>query len=297
MALTLTNPEMKLNVEQLVDLMRTRTRPGYHIFYQGDGASTTNEYMFGLPGHPVSGNAEIAVAMEIPLGFQTFEFKFDYSEGNNHIHYKFPRSPGSKEAFAIVQYNQKDNPIEVAASDAMIFPGVHVLRIRVSDDDQSVQFYTDSAQLFQDTVYNVENTDVVRIKNDNGRVFEAHYVADNDSDVFESEGGNDPNYAPGLTPGSFVSVSGSVAFSTTTSFMILERSKLDKTNKNPSVTEKYKIHYPADTQDLFYYVKFFKNYLIIDGGQGMQVIKHNFKAPQDYFPTDLYTKDVIVVLM
>ncbi|KAH6940959.1 hypothetical protein HPB50_011138 [Hyalomma asiaticum] len=208
---------MKLDIPQIVELTMTRNRTGYHIFHEADGESTTNGYIFGLPSHPAGGYAEIALAVEFAPGFKTnllsqfeikepafpairmavlasirctrrlsilFDLRYDYHLGGNHIRYTIPRSATDKTAIVTQQFNLKDKPVEVPVKDVKVRPGMHVVRIRIDDRSSNTQFYVDEDKLIDGGILNVENANLVSIKTEKGRVFEAHFVAETDGDVF-----------------------------------------------------------------------------------------------------------------
>ncbi|KAL1477859.1 hypothetical protein MTO96_035416 [Rhipicephalus appendiculatus] len=111
----------------------------------------------------------------------------------------------------MAHYNEKDYPLEATATDVTILPGVHVLRIRIFESTQGIEYYYDRSPLIKGYLYNIDQLNLIKINTENGRVFEAHFVADNDADVFRNAESNPPEYAPPLTPGAYVSVFGAVA--------------------------------------------------------------------------------------
>ncbi|XP_037526684.1 uncharacterized protein LOC119404174 [Rhipicephalus sanguineus] len=296
MALDIENTKMQLSTPQLMELMKTRHRVGYHIYYQADGTPTTDGYLFSLPSHPTEGYAEVAVVVEVTAGYKTFEFGYDYDEGKNHMHYICRHSAGTSEALATRQYNQKDLPLPTAVAKVNVLPGVHVFRMRIDNDTQDVQLYVDQDALFGKAVPNIEFANQIKVKTEKGRVFEAHYVANNGSDIFDNSAGDDPRQAPRLSPGCYVEVSGQVIPGLPrTYFLISELSKYEQGKNMENTQVKFLVPLPGNTESFVYYVKFFEKHLIVDAGAGIKVYKHNFKAPARYYPMSLWTENVTIV--
>ncbi|XP_049514466.1 uncharacterized protein LOC125941382 [Dermacentor silvarum] len=141
MALAVWNPKMKLGLIQTLEMMTIRARLGDHHYYQGDGAPTTNGFLFCLVSHPLTGQPEIALVVEISPQWKTFEFNYKHDKLHHHLLYKYPKSPGSTEAEVKRQYNDQDHELDCPLSDTKLVPGVHILRLKIDDDTQTVQVY------------------------------------------------------------------------------------------------------------------------------------------------------------
>ncbi|XP_054926242.1 uncharacterized protein [Dermacentor andersoni] len=276
MALTVWNPNTELSLDNIAKMVAIREKPGYHIYFQGDGVPTTNGYTFTLVSHPVDGNPEVAVVLHIAPEWKTFVFNINYDDGQNHLHYKYPKAPGSTEAVATKQYNVKDKSLETPVTSFKILPGAHIVRFQIDTNNKLVQIF---------------------LKTENGRVFEAHQVADDGSSVFDNELGNDPRDTPPLVPGCFLEVKGEVAnASNSPSFAISELSKYDKNSPATPQFTTFPVPLPAGAQTFVYYVKYCRKHLIIDAGAGMKVYSHNFKAPRRCYAKDLWGENINFVV-
>ncbi|XP_065299797.1 uncharacterized protein [Dermacentor albipictus] len=210
MSLTVWNPNANLSLDSIAQMVKIREKHGYHIYYQGDGVPTTKGYTFALVNHPIDGNPEVAVVLHIAPGWETFVFNITYDDGKNHVHYKYPKSPGGTEAVATKRYNVKDQPLETPVTSFKILPGAHILRFQIDSDTKSLQMYLGENKLLPNPIDFPDLLNEMFLQIENGRVFEAHQVGDDAMSVFDNELGNDPHDTPPLVPGCYLEVTGEV---------------------------------------------------------------------------------------
>ncbi|XP_077495940.1 uncharacterized protein LOC144106865 [Amblyomma americanum] len=289
MAVSLVNPRMNVSEAQLEILQAARSRPGFHVYYQGDGEPTLKEYAFKLPNALLEFSPSIVVAIRIADGYKSFKFRLGSIYTDQHIVYTHPGKEGSTEPLAWRKWNDQDNPIETKTSKHRVRPGIRVLRI-ACDDQYRVQFYTDSNPLMKDLMDIIMGLNQVIIKSDGGRVFETHYTADDPLGIFVKDF-MVVTSTPKLAPGAYVEITGTMSESAKALFVLSEKGEPDH---NPEAI--YHANLPnAGAEPITWVVKFYESYLLVDTGKENKMIKHNFKTPARFSIKDFQTTNIEMV--
>ncbi|XP_070392307.1 uncharacterized protein [Dermacentor albipictus] len=273
MAVSLVNPKLSVSDSQMAYLEEARSRSGYHVYYQGDGESTTNRYVLPLSSVVSAYSPTIVFAVNIAVGFKEFEFRLFAGRKPQHILYQYPNPDvkDSKEPIAWRKFNEKDHPLDAPVSNNLVRAGMRILRITY-DENLEIQFYVDSEPLMGKRLVFIDQLNHVSITTDNGYVFEGHYTAEDPLGPFDVVG-FEASATPKLAPGACIEITGIAEEGRDVQLVVSQRGYA---NQEPQ--SRYVVKIPTN-KVITWLVRYYARKLTIDSGEKVTVYEHNFLAP------------------
>ncbi|XP_077495333.1 uncharacterized protein LOC144106403 [Amblyomma americanum] len=293
MALTLRNRHLTaLTNEQLDQLNAARSRFGQHVFYQDSGESTTKTFMFGMVDELSFEGAGVDIAVRVGKGFY---MKMRNVEGFGYYDYRFPKSPGSTEAISWRNFQPSGTPFTMDVTDNVVLPGYHIISIYV-DDQLSSMFSVDKKPMFQRVAVRIHRTIIIHIQSDNGAVFEVHQTAPERDMIFNE--GQYTYLSPTLTIGAYMEITGTRISSEHWPRVdfgqdpIISEEPLEDLGNEIQVS----IRVPPSPDGVFTgYIKYYRSYMMSDGGAGIDVVSHQLYHPKRYHVRHADVLDMTVV--
>ncbi|XP_077497987.1 uncharacterized protein LOC144108690 [Amblyomma americanum] len=298
MALTHHNEHLTaLTNSQLEQLNDARFRFGQHVFYQETGESTTKSFTYGL-AHQIQ-EAGVGIDIAIKVG-KAFYLKFKNDEDKLFYEYRFPKSPGSTEAFSSRKYNEADKALDLKTTKNVPLPGFHILSIYL-DASYQIMFNVDNKGMFDRAQDNIIGLINVFIESDSGVVFEVHQTSEDNDVIFDVT--HPVNLSPTLTLGAYIEMTGTTDSDKRpkveiTQFPILARNipKPKGYDTQAKLFVEIKVPQPSGPDQKFTcYIKYYKSHITVDAGAGIDVIAHKFHEPKRYHVTGATLHNMTVV--
>ncbi|XP_054926656.1 uncharacterized protein [Dermacentor andersoni] len=289
MAVSLVNPKLSVSDSQMAYLEEARSRTGYHVYYQGDGESTTNRYVLPLSSTASTYSPTIVLAVNIAAGFKTFEFRLFAGSTSRHIVYQYPNPDvkGSKQPIAWRKFNDQDHPLEAPVANTLVRSGMRILRITY-DENLDIQFYIDSEPLMGKRLIFIDQLNRVSITTDNGYVFEGHYTAEDPSGPFDLRG-FETSATPKLAPGAYIEITGIADGGPDVHLIVSQKGYPDQEPQS-----RYVAKMPTN-KVITWLVRYYARKLTIDSGEKVHVYEHNFLAPARFCVKNFTVYNILMV--
>lgn len=290
MAVSLVNPKLSLSDSQRVLLEKARSQPGFHVYYEGDGESTTNTYLFPMASDASAGSPSVVLAVNVASGFKKFEWRLFSSTSDRYVVYTHPNpnKKDSNEPVAWRKYNDQDVPLEAACSKVRIRPGVRIIRFTM-DEELSIRFDVDSELLFGALTY-ITELNRVSVTTDNGCIFEGHCTGEDAHAAFDSPTLEMPT-TPKLAPGAYIEITGNVEAGFDPRFVLSQRGWPDH---KPELVCPVKLP-DSKANWVTWVVRYYAKKLTIDTGEKIYVHDHNFLSPARFGVREFTLYNVLLV--
>lgn len=290
MAVSLVNPKLSLSDSQRALLEKARSQYGFHVYYEGDGESTTNTYSFPMASDASEGSPSVVLAVNIASGFKTFDWRLYSSTSDRYVQYTYPNpdKKDSREPVVWRKYNDQDVPLEAACTKVRIRPGMRIIRFTMNEE-LLIKFDVDSELLFGELTY-ITELNRVSVKTDNGCVLEGHCTGRDAHAAFDSPTLEMPT-TPKLAPGAYIEITGNVEAGFEPKFLLSQKGWPDH---KPQLVCAVKL--PDGQADrVIWVVRFYAKKLTIDTGEKIYVHDHNFVAPARFGVREFTLHNVLLV--
>lgn len=251
-------------------------------------------YLFDLAGTPGQYSPSIVLAAHIAEGYKTFEYRLCVEDSLQYFEYMYP-NPDSKDPNApprvMRKYNLKDNPLGLEVTKHRVLPGFRILRFTY-DPELYMQFYTDSNPLVVKPWMYINLLNRLTLKSEGGRIFEAHYTADDSEGVFRGDN-TDMASTPKLAPGAYIQITGTMADDNAKVTFVM--SQRGRPHMKPQTLYPVSLPEVEDDIPVTFVVKYYDGYILLDSGKETRTWKHDYKNPARFAVWNFNTTNIEMI--